>query len=446
MAARWRNPLLCFALALAVFGGATAEAWAQASSGGYSRPSLGAEVRRPPVSSGGSGGYARPSFGGGGFSSSSAGDRALSRRSSSDALSNYRAQQRASEAPQVRRPSPWGAPDSGYAPPLETRRPSGYGWPSGPSRSGMSVWDAAAAWALLNALTAPNRTGYFQDHRNDPGYQQWRQEAERAAQRDPTVAANLQNLDAQLARPQPPVSHDGSGLVWVVVLAGGALLVGLWLMRRRSERAEAAPPGAAAGRFRVGMVIPADPTPFLLAAGTTKVHAPEGGSMFNVEAVGTLRGGPVFLQRLYLAGGGFFQLHLGADGAPDECRYFSQIDEVVPATADEWRFWLDPAGGTIGWPVFQTKDGKSYDRIWNAGTVPVAPIAFDETIESTTGAARRSHQAMLYGARTGAAPPGPQSEYVLVDAVEEPSGASVGIHAGIDVNPAALNLAAVPLT
>jgi len=440
-----RNRLLCLVLALAVFGAASVEAWAQ-SSGGYSRPSLGGgEVRRPSVSSGGSGGYARPSFGGGGFSSSSAGDRALSRRGSQDALAQYRAQQRAPEAPAVRRPAPWG--DGGYAPPAETRRPPGYGWPSQPSRSGSSVWDAAVAWALLNALTSPNRNGYFQDHRNDPGYQEWRQEAERAAQRDPAVAANLQNLDAQLAKPPPPVSHGGSGLVWVVIVAGGGLLLGLWLIRRRADRAAAAPPSAAAaGRFRVGMVLPADPTPFLLAAGSTKVRAPEGGSMFNVEAVGTLRGGPVVLQRLYLAGGGFFQVHLGADGAPDECRYFSQIDEVVPANAEDWRFWLDPAGGTIGWPAFQTKDGKSYDRVWNAGTVPVAPIAFDETVESMSGTTRRSHQAMLYGARTGAAPPAPQSEYVLVDAIEDPGGASVGIHAGIDVNPAALNLAAVPLT
>ena len=78
-------------------------------------------------------------------------------------------------------------------------------------------------------------------------------------------------------------------------------------------------------------------------------------------------------QRLYLPGGqGFFQVHLDAEGRPDECRYFSVLDAIVPASADEWAFWLDAAEGAIGWPEFQTKDGKVYSRVWSQGDRRVA--------------------------------------------------------------------------
>ena len=53
--------------------------------------------------------------------------------------------------------------------------------------------------------------------------------------------------------------------------------------------------------------------------------------------------------------------------------------------------------------------------------------------------------AMLYGGPTGAAPPAPDTEYILVAAIEEGGQAWVEIHAGIDVNPAALTLPYGPL-
>src|SRR5438105_2006373 len=86
---------------------------------------------------------------------------------------------------------------------------------------------------------------------------------------------------------------------------------------------------------------------------TPRVQPPEGGGMISVEVVGVLREGAVMLHRLYLPGGkAFFQLHLGGDGRPDECRYFSRLDEVTPAGRQEWGLWLDPAEGMIGWPSF----------------------------------------------------------------------------------------------
>jgi hypothetical protein len=69
-------------------------------------------------------------------------------------------------------------------------------------------------------------------------------------------------------------------------------------------------------------------------------------------------------------------------------------------------------------------------------------------VQGTTGTMERKIQAMLYGARTGAAPPAPPApavEYVLVCAVEQGDEAWVEVYAGIDINPAALSLPAVPL-
>jgi hypothetical protein len=193
------------------------------------------------------------------------------------------------------------------------------------------------------------------------------------------------------------------------------------------------------------MTLTLDPTPFILAAQATKVPVPDpGGSnlLVSVEAIGTLGTGDTRLTRLYLPGGtSFFQLHLAADGRPDECRFFGRVDEVSPADPAEWAFWLDPAEGLIGWPEFQTKDGKLYPRAWAPGTSRIAPRAFDETIETLGGARSARHHAMLYAAPTGAAAPALTTEYILVAAVEADGQAWVEVHAGIDVNPAALSLA-----
>ncbi|MFO1024644.1 MAG: DUF2491 family protein [Acetobacteraceae bacterium] len=472
----------CCAAALAVLIALAApceQAMARASSGGYSRPSTSrsysapsysAPSRRPSTSFG----YTRPPPSGGGYATGSAGDSAFSRSRSADALNNYRTQQ--APPPETRRPSPWG---SGAAPAPE-RRPqyggggwwggsgnSGRGWTGGgyvqaPQRSG--VWDAVIAWSLLNALSSAANARYFQEHRYDPGYQDWRTQADAAAARDPALADKLSQLDKVLAEPgsappppapaAPPPASSGSGwgvtILVLFVLGGGFVL--LWAWRARAAKGGAMPAtkpsvsGSSTTRFRVGMTLPLDPSAFLLAAGVTKVTAPEGGSLISVEAIGMLSDGRAALHRLYLPGRrGFFQLHLGPDGTPDECRWFSQIDEVAPASNDEWSFWLDPAEGMIGWPQFQTKDGKTYGRVWAPGGSRSPPVRFQETLQDLQGVTQRTVQAMLYGGPTNAPPPAPQSEFILVSAVEAAGQAWVEIHAGIDINPAALTLPAVPL-
>ena len=460
------------------------------SSGGYSRlggggasggsfGGYGGFDRRPAI---GGGGYGRPSatsFSGFGLDSSRGGDRAISRRSSSQALQDYRASQaRPAPAPlsTSRRPSAGWDDNAWSTAPLQ-RRSQPAGWGGGayaPSYAGSSprfgAWDAVLAWSLLNSLSRPQSVAFFEDNRDDPRYTQWRADADRAAANDPAVAQKLVELDSLMAqsKAQPasprlaPSDAGGSDALFVVVFFGSAVLVGLWLLRRRAAAVAGVGPmrahslsggpaprglsGSAASRFRVGMTFPVDPSPFLLAAGATKVKPPEAGGMISVEALGLITDGAVSLHRLYLPGReAFFLLHLGPDGTPDECRYFTLLDQITPASRDEWGLWLDRAEGMIGWPQFQTKDGTTYDRIWAPGTSRVPPRQQVETVQDLSGTIQRKIQVMLYGARTGTAPPAPQVEYVLVCAVEQADEAWIEVYAGIDISAAALTLPAVPL-
>ncbi len=454
---RFRAAYLCAALTVALCEallGTPSDALAD--SGGYRRPHIYAQYGSTSSTAGrtvpSSGGYRRPSTSGSGYVSGSAGDMAISRTTSAQALQQYRASQ------QPRRPSveASGRPDSGwqyggYA----SRRPPSYAAPAGIA-GGSGGYGTAAFWAMLGALSASDRASYFQQSQFNPAYQQWHQQVAR----DPGTAARLAALGDQASAapagaPVAPAS-GGSAIVWVVLFVAVAAFALLWLARRRAARPLAAGPsiasappgisGSAATRFRVGQTIPLDPAPFLLAAGVTKVQPPSGSGMISVEAVGLLEDEGVQLHRLYLPGrAGLFQLHLGADGAPDECRYFSRLDEVQPADQAEWGQWLDPAQGMIGWPAFQTKDGQTYDRSWAPGQSKVPPRQQTETLQTLGGVTQRRLQAMLYARATGAAPPAPQAEYAMVAAVDDGSQAWVEILAGIDVNPAALTLPAVSL-
>ena len=352
------------------------------------------------------------------------------------------------------------------------------------------IWDGLFLWALLSNLSRPGAADWFHNHRTDPGYQQWRTEAERQAQDNAGLRTRLDELDRQLAARQdqprdanylpPGVTPDvalaqeaggrtpstggDDGVPWtlIAVLAGG-VVVGwyFWSRRRQSSPAGSGTTGTlqsagnmlrhklsgetyAPSRFRVGMTMSFDPTPFILAGTAIKLTAPAtdaGSSMLNVAAVGRLQGQGTELTRLYLPDNrGYFQLHVDASGNPDECRFFARIDEVTPADPGEWDVWLNRAEGLIGWPQFQTKDGKLYDRVWSPGPNRIAPVRLTEAVETTQGTQTVDRQTMLYAAPTGVAPPGPQTEYILVSAIKAGSQAWVEIASGIDVNPAMLAL------
>ena len=218
-----------------------------ADSGGYRRPTISAPTYSGSSSSGwsapSSGGYRRPSTTGGGYTSRSAGDVSISRTNSAQALQQYRASQQPRRPPvesAARPDTVWGG--GGYYP----RRPSSY-YPQSDYAGGLG---SAAFWAMLGALSASDRTAYFQRSQTDPAYQQWHQQAGR----DPTTAARLAALGDQAttasggAGTTAAAAPGGSGIVWVVLFIGAAGFLLLWLARRRaatSSAGAATPPGLA---------------------------------------------------------------------------------------------------------------------------------------------------------------------------------------------------------
>lgn len=505
----WLGVLLAALAFVAVPADAFARASGGRSSGGYSRPSV-----RTPSFGGGGGGYRTPSTNGGYSRPSqsysrpsytpppSAGDRSFSQGRSGAALDSYRAQQETARRQpiQPRGPQPrnelgqyqsygyrGGAParsswfgDRGYAAP-----PTSY---FGGNRS-FGVWDGLFIGALLSNLGRSGSADWFHNNQNDPGYRQWRAEAERQAQDNAELRGKLDDLDRQLkereSQPRtpgalPPDVPDelakapvertpgtsdggGSSFVWIVLLAGaGGIAYLAWRRRPRAAGGSTVSPpnttlGAAGAmlrqklsgeaytpsKFRVGMTIALDPTPFILAGDGIKLHQPTGGAsgQVSVTAVGRVTSGNTQLTRLYLPDGFFVQLHLDAAGDPDECRLFGTIDEIAPADPGEWAAWLDPNEGMIGWPEFQTKDGKTYARAWIPGEGRVSPRQLSETIEDLNGSRTITTQAMLYAGPTGAPNPAPATEYILVAALQDAGRASVEIRAGIDINPVTLQLA-----
>jgi hypothetical protein len=467
-------------------GQAEARSYAR-SSGGYTRSPGSFSSRTPSFSSGGYGRSRTPSFSFG--SPPSPSDRAISRQGSGAALNAF----------QGNRNEGFGSRTPSFAAPAQ--RPSGQGYAGGgfgngrwrlpsyaansPARYG--AWNSAFLWFLLGSLSQQGHAAFFYNNASDPGVQAWRAEANRKAATDPALREQLnaldQRVDALDGTPRDPgavpagvnpggasAAGHGIGTTLLVVLAGCLLLLWLWWGRRRPATATApaatkgpdmsSPISAAIGivrhklsgegytpsLFRVGMTVTLDPAPFVLAAGKTKVTMPRalgGGdrSLISVERVGTLQIGAVALTRLYLPSDGFFQLHLDPAGHPDECRYFSLLDEITPASRDEWGFWLDDTEGVIGLPDFQAKDGKQYWRAWSPGQSRLPPVEATETIQSLQGETTRRLRAMLYGVPTGLAAPAPPTEYIFVAAVEQSGQAFVEVLAGIDFNPAALSLA-----
>ncbi len=450
------------------------------SSGGYSRPggsarSGGSYARTPsfgssriaPRTPSSSGGYGRPSLPGGAYprrpsvGSGSAWDRSYSRERSGDALSRMRAQQQQAQQqqsqqrqaqqdaqrPQRQPPLPPAQADGGWwrggarTPPIgpmpgyRTGRNGGWytdrGWSPqgfpGMQRS-FGLWDGVFLSFLLSNLGRAGSTDFFHNHRDDPGYRDFRAEAESRAQADPEIRRQLDELDRRLAerqdQPRDP-NYLPPDVPPEVATAP-----------RMDTRTPAAPPAEEGGGL---------PWLILLGAGSIKLPPPavaQGNARVSVQAVGRIREGSEELTRLYLPDGrSFFQIYLDARGEVGECRYFAILDEVAPADEAEWGAWLDPQQGMIGWPEFQTQDGKLYARHWSPGADPVPPRPMPEAIETLEGTRQRQQQAMLYAAETGLAAPAPQVEYILVSAVEEGGRAWVEIRAGIDISPTSLSLA-----
>jgi len=493
---------LTVVLALEALTASPAEAKSGGGSGGYSRPQ---QSRTPSVASrdrssaaGSSGGYSRPERRTPSVTSretaQSAVDREIGRTASKAALDAWRDERKPSTSSSVDRD------ETDRREPREARdrtRSSDWAWESGGGRrdrtpttisarklppwesswtapawardaaTSYGVWRAPFLWWLLDTVNEPGHAAFFHHHAEDPGYREWRANADRQAESSRPLAGRLDTLDTRLqtmdSTPRNPEflpagvsagdarTDDGGLIVLIIGLVVLAVIVGIVIfmivilyrfvrkLLSGTKKATPVPTGGNKTRLRLGQVLIIDPSAFLLAQG--KVPAPElaaGESMLSVTALGQVTGGPAEWWRLHLNDDTFVQVHLGADGTPDECRWFARIDTVEPADAGEWDFWLGRKDGMIGHPEFQTKDGQAYARHWSPGSSRVAPLVLEERRQTESGERTLRHTAMLYSAPTGVEDP--PTEYILVSVVENEGTAWVDIHAGLDIHPSALSL------
>jgi hypothetical protein len=71
-----------------------------------------------------------------------------------------------------------------------------------PSASSYNGWNPFLFWILLDRLADSDNARFFHNHEYDPGYAQWRAEADRRARSDADLRAKLDDLDAKLAAQQ----------------------------------------------------------------------------------------------------------------------------------------------------------------------------------------------------------------------------------------------------
>lgn len=149
----------------------------------------------------------------------------------------------------------------------------------------------------------------------------------------------------------------------------------------------------------------------------------------------------------YLSDGTSF-LRVVADGYTiKEISLFTNRDEVIPATAEDWEFWLGKyqaaetgsslvEAGLVGWPQFSI-DGPPqiiYNRTWSPSNVGVEPVSYQEIIVGLDGTSFVvNHEGMEYSRELTADTNG-TTENLLVSLAQTADTASVNIYVGVSLN------------
>lgn len=127
-----------------------------------------------------------------------------------------------------------------------------------------------------------------------------------------------------------------------------------------------------------------------------------------------------------------------------EATFFSLIDTVEPASAEEWGDWLDDENGNIGQPTFITKDGVEWTRVlFSDNAERVKPNIVRSHIhthdENGDNIERVLYAETLYVRNTNYMAGFPQQEYLLVREHKTGNQAYIEISAGTSLDPATLN-------
>ncbi len=79
---------------------------------------------------------------------------------------------------------------SGYSPPVYIYR----------SYPRFGMWDAMFMWFMLDNITKPHYAQMYHNHQNDPGFRQWREEAEKLSGENQELKQKLGTLDQEVAK------------------------------------------------------------------------------------------------------------------------------------------------------------------------------------------------------------------------------------------------------
>lgn len=125
-----------------------------------------------------------------------------------------------------------------------------------------------------------------------------------------------------------------------------------------------------------------------------------------------------------------FQFNMDATGTLADISLFRLLQEIRPATPEDWALWLGQ-GGLIGGRDLTAPNGLRSLRQWGDGDY-APPVEAEELIFTDPQAPPRCvfHQMMLYARDVGE-----ESENTLLSADKEPDAALVRAWVGVDMTP-----------
>ena len=142
-------------------------------------------------------------------------------------------------------------------------------------------------------------------------------------------------------------------------------------------------------RLSQGSAVEISVVPLVLAEAAGALFDHDLAERHTIIGVGRYALFGIDVTRTYLSQNDGAYLHFASKGAElVETRLYRPYSEQIPATVDEWSFWLAEADGYIGYPIMQSKDEdgpKQYQRSWSASDARIAPALVTEVIADLTG-------------------------------------------------------------
>jgi hypothetical protein len=189
--------------------------------------------------------------------------------------------------------------------------------------------------------------------------------------------------------------------------------------------------------LRVGAILAPDEAEVLRFEGLALSWRPPQGEVL-ATALSSMELFGLRLVRAYARSGDqdlLFQFNLDASGALLDISLFGLLEEIRPATADDWGMWLDP-GGLIGGADLNAPNGQHYLRQWGEGDY-AAPVSVTEPIYTDPKAPPRlvEHRMALYAREVGE-----ENENVLVSADTDSEQSLVRAWVGLDLSPVGVRI------